>query len=308
MLAEEFGNDTTIVGLFACRVSSVYNPLPADYRARLEWKMDSNDEKYLNCILDCLRTSATYKPKFGQRRSDGLALPEFQDLYRGDAFYNWFGLDNPAIYAAHKAAGGITSVYRQIGIGCERVFRQALQDTLNLSESDAAWSYETEGTDGRKRRLSLDGRIPLSRVRDAAARERVQEWMERSARDFDIEIGMFTSLTGAVFEVRQGYKSKDSKRQNADIENAVTAYTRSYLPCVAVLSNQIDGDVLARYRSAKWTVITGVLGLNDSTKSTYDFMRDVVGYDLAEFFNRNEAAIRSEVENVVNTLLQSGEP
>jgi hypothetical protein len=139
------------------------------------------------------------------------------------------------------------------------------------------------------------------------ARRRVHDWMDRSARELDIESGMFSSLTGTVFEVRQGYKSKDSKRQNADIENAVTAYTRSYLPCLVLLSNQIDGDVLARYRSAKWTVVTGVLGLNDATKSTYDFMRDVIGYDLAAFFNRNEGAIRDEVEKVVNTLLLSGE-
>ena len=132
--------------------------------------------------------------------------------------------------------------------------------------------------------------------------------MELSADALDIEPGVLSSLTGAVFEVRQGYKSKDSKRQNADIENAVTAYTRSYLPCVVVFSNQIDGDILSRYRSAKWTVITGILNLNDPTKSTYDFMRDVVGYDLAGFFNRNEDAIRDEVESIVNTLLVSGKP
>ena len=119
-------------------------------------QMTSTDEKYLQTIVECLRTSSKYKPKFGQRGSDGLMLNEFQDLYRDDPFYNWFGLDNPAIYAAHKAAGGITSVYRQIGIGCERVFRHILQDTLGLSESDVVWSYETEGTDGRKRRLSLE--------------------------------------------------------------------------------------------------------------------------------------------------------
>lgn len=269
--------------------------------------MAANDDKYLQTIVECLRTSAAYKPKFGQRRSEGLTLPEFQGLYRGDPFYNWFGLDNPAIYAAHKAAGGITSVYRQIGIGCERVFRQILQDTLHLSEAEVTWSYETEGTGGRKRRLSLDGRIPLDGIGNMEARGRVHDWMERSAKELDIESGMFSSLTGTVFEVRQGYKSKDSKRQNADIENAVTAYTRSYLPCVVLLSNQIDGDVLARYRSAKWAVVTGVLGLDDATKSTYDFMRDVIGYDLAAFFNRNEDAIRDEVEQVVNTLLLSGE-
>jgi len=30
-------------------------------------------------------------------------LQEFQALYQADPFYNWFGLDNPLMYAAHKA-------------------------------------------------------------------------------------------------------------------------------------------------------------------------------------------------------------
>jgi len=31
-------------------------------------------------------------------------------MYRSDPFYNWVGLDNPLMYAAHKAAGGMTSI------------------------------------------------------------------------------------------------------------------------------------------------------------------------------------------------------
>ena len=95
---------------------------------------------------------------------------------------------------------------------------------------------------------------------------------------------IFDNLTGTVFEVRQGYKSKDSKRQNADIANAVTAYTKAYLPCAVILSGQIDGDILSRYRLEKWAVVTGLVGANDPLSSTYDFMRDVIGYDLAASF------------------------
>ena len=69
--------------------------------------MASNDDKYLQTIVECLRTSAAYEPKFGQRRAQGLTLPEFQGLYNADPFYNRFGLDNSAICAARKAAGGI---------------------------------------------------------------------------------------------------------------------------------------------------------------------------------------------------------
>jgi len=53
-----------------------------------------------------------------------------------------------------------------------------------------------------------------------------------------------STITGTIFEVRQGYKSKDSKRQNADIANAATAYTKADFPCAVILSAQIDEDIL----------------------------------------------------------------
>ena len=269
--------------------------------------MNTDDSRYVRTIVDCVQVCASYKPKFGQARSQGLTLHQFQDLYRNDPFYSWFGLNNPMLYAAHKAAGGMTSIYRQIGIGCERVFRQILQDSLGLSAEDAVWSYEATMPSGKTRKLSLDGRVPLDSISDQAAREMFHDWMRQSASMLGVDPKVFNSLTGAVFEVRQGYKSKDSKRQNADIANAATAYIKSYLPCAVILSNQIDQDVLQRYREEKWSVITGTLGQNDPLTSTYDFMRDVVGYDLASFFERNAQTLQAEVDKVLRALLVLGE-
>jgi len=265
--------------------------------------MTNGDARYLKTIVNSVRVCANYQPKFGQGRGDGLTLRQFQDLYQGDPFYSWFGLDNPMMYAAHKAAGGMTSVYRQIGIGCEKVFRQVLQDALGLSATDVVWSYETPTPGGKTRKLTLDGRVPLESINDPAARKRFQDWMKQSADALGVDPKVFASLTGVVFEVRQGYKSKDSKRQNADIANASTAYIKSYMPCAAILSNQIDGDILLRYRAEKWSVITGVVGRNDPLTPTYDFMRDVVGYDLAAFFERNTETLRKEVDTVLRALL-----
>ncbi|WP_337877570.1 hypothetical protein [Elioraea sp.] len=265
--------------------------------------MTASDARYLKTIVNSVRVCATYKPKFGQGRGDGLTLRQFQDLYQGDPFYNWFGLDNPMMYAAHKAAGGMTSVYRQIGIGCEKVFRQILQDALGLSAADVIWSYETPTPGGKTRKLTLDGRVPLDSIKDQAARSRFQDWMKQSADGLGVDPKVFASLTGTVFEVRQGYKSKDSKRQNADIANASTAYIKAFLPCAVILSNQIDGDILVRYRMEKWAVLTGVVGRNDPLSSTYDFMRDVIGYDLAGFFERNTETLRAEVDQVLRALL-----
>jgi len=264
---------------------------------------NDNDSRYLQTILTSIRVCAKYRPKLGHGIGAGYSLEQFQTLYQADPFYSWFGLDNPLMYAAHKAAGGMTSVYRQIGLGCEKVFRLVLQDALGLSDESSRWSYEVTGANNKKRKLHLDGRVPFGEVADAAAQVRFKEWMKSAANSIGVADNVFASLTGTVFEVRQGYKSKDSKRQNADIANAATAYIKGYLPCAIILSDQIDGDILVRYRAEKWSVLTGVVGLNDPLRSTYDFMQDVVGYDLAAYFKRNSKVLRDEIDIVLKALL-----
>ncbi len=214
--------------------------------------MSKNDKKYLKIVLDPIRVSAEYKPKFGQgSKGGGLSLKKFQSLYQSDPFYCWFGLDNPLMYTAHKVAGGMTSVYRQIGIGCEKLFRTILQDCLGLSVEDSSWSYEAHTADGRVRKLHLDGRVPLDKIKDKVARRKFRQWMKDSA-----------SLI------------------------------------------QIDSDILLRYRAEKWAVITGVTGTSEPLLSTYDFLEDVVGYDLAAFFSRNQEILKNEVDSVLRKLLK----
>lgn len=266
--------------------------------------MKKKDALYLDLVLDPIRVCAKYKPKFGQgSKGDGLTLDQFQTLYQSDPFYSWFGLDNPMMYAAHKAAGGMTSVYRQIGIGCEKLFRTVVKDALGLSESDVKWSYNIPLPNGKSRTLYLDGRVPLDKIAERTKRKRFHAWMKDSAESIGVDQKIFKSLTGTIFEVRQGYKSKDSKRQNADIANAATAYTKAYFPCAVILSAQIDSDILLRYRAEKWAVVTGLIGANNPLISTYDFMRDIIGYDLAAFFKRNSKTLRSEIDTVLKALL-----
>lgn len=266
--------------------------------------MKHNDTEYLNLVLEPIRVCGKYKPKFGKgAKGGGLTLAQFQTLYQSDTFYSWFGLDNPLMYAAHKAAGGMTSVYRQIGIGCEKLFRAVLKDSLELSDADVTWSYEVPLPSGKTRTLYLDGRVPLNNIPNKAKRNRFQAWMTAYSSSIGVDQKVFASLTGTIFEVRQGYKSKDSKRQNADIANAATAYTKAYFPCAVILSTQIDGDILLRCRAEKWAVITGIEGANNPLISTYDFMRDVVGYDLAAFFKRNSKALCAEIDATLKALL-----
>ena len=113
---------------------------------------------------------------------------------------------------------------------------------------------------------------------------------------------MFGSLAGAVFEVRHGYKSRDSKRQNSDIANAAMAYAKGYFPCAMIMSTQIGQDVLARYRDERRTVMTGTVGESGPLSSTCDFMKDAIGCDLAAFFERSGPILRRELQRVLEAL------
>jgi hypothetical protein len=155
---------------------------------------------------------------------------------------------------------------------------------------------------GGARTLYLDARIPFKLLKDNKIQDRFAVWIEQSSTLLGINSRIKESLEGVVFEVRQGYKSKDSKRQNADIANAATAYTKAYLPCVAILSSQIDDDVALRYTEEKWLLLKGVDDPS-TTRSIYAFMKVVVGFDLAAFFQRNRVSLRKEVHTVLSSLL-----
>lgn len=265
--------------------------------------MDNNN--LVNIFLSPLLECADYQPRFGNSsKQEGVSLNDFMTLYGSDPFYSWIGLDSSYMYFAHKAAGSMTSIYRQIGIGCERLFRQILfEQTGYVDYSSSQWSYITKTKSGKEKTLSLDGRLEINDICNALIRKNVVNWIHDYLVYLDVDV---RELRGAVFEVRQGYKSKDSKRQNADLDNATVAYSMSYLPVFTIFSSQIDQDIALRYHNGKCGIITGTLS-GSSMTSLYKFCDDVLLFDLAYFFERNSSLIRTEVTKILKTLFEINE-
>lgn len=260
-----------------------------------------HDKQLREVFLTPVRKCALYKPAFGKGQKGGLNLPGFQALYGGDSFYAWLGLDDPSVYAAHKAAGGLTSVYRQIGIGSERLFRVILEHALNLDEQQLNWSYDYQKPDGKYGTHTLDALVKLEDLRPKAS-SRFEEWLNSSQNLVGADLNGRYSLAGSVFEVRQGYKSADSKRQNADLRYGIRAYQANLLPVFAIMSSQVSEPVLRRYRSDGMLVLTGVLN-DDPTISTFAFFNQVVKFDLVGFFERNKESIQVEIKQIISQLL-----
>ncbi|MDQ1155324.1 hypothetical protein [Brevundimonas sp. SORGH_AS_0993] len=258
----------------------------------------NDDQRYREILLTPIRICADYRPAFGTSRGqEEITLDAFKRLFGTDPLYHWLGLDSPLLYAAHKAAGGMTSVYRQVGIGCERLVRAIIQDSLSLDDEAVRWGYDSIRSDGKNQRLTLDARIDGDHL-DKKARSRLSKWLVSASE----RINQHRDIKGAVFEVRQGYKSADAKRQNADLRFGLAAYDERYLPVVMVISTQVSSVVIERYRQNKLLVLTGSESI-DATRSTYAFFDSVIGYSLNDFFQRNTAAIRAEVTGVLEALL-----
>lgn len=240
-------------------------------------------------------------PKFGNSQNkNGVSLKEFMKLYGNDPFYSKIGLNSPFMYAAHKASGGMTSIYRQIGIGCERLFRQIIMDATEYPDySFSQWSYKTKTKSGKDKILSLDGRLEMSAIQNYKVKRSVKDWIDHYCDILDVDP---VSIQGAVFEVRQGYKSKDSKRQNGDLDNATVAYAYHYLPIFTVFSSQIDNDIVLRYKNSRCGIITGTL-IGDEFSSLYHFSQRILGFDLLDFLDNNSKEIQKVVNNVLKTLL-----
>ncbi len=252
------------------------------------------EKKYFGIIKRSLKVCKTYRPHFGQTK--GVTLEQFTAIYSNDQFYSWLGLGRPEVYEAHRIAGVITSLYRQIGIACQEIFVQIIRDKLGLSKEDSSWSVAEE-------KRTLDARIDCDHIRDENMKEKVKKWLAEAADFLEKQLkeekaSRLKNLKGAVFEVRQGYKSRDAKRQNADLVHASKAYESEYLPVLVLFSNQIDGVVNERYRRNGWLILYG----NPSgTKldSTYVFAKEVLDFDLADFFRRKQKSIRKLINDIL---------
>jgi len=205
------------------------------------------------------------------------------------------------MYEAHKAAGAMSSLYRQLGIGCERLLRAVIQDELGLTAEQVAWAYTYTKDDGSKAEHTLDARIDVRHLTDAAAKQRLKTWLSRASTDLKLEPKRAQELQGVVLEIRQGYKSADSKRQNADLRFGARAASEDYLPIIAIVSRQASDTVCRRYRNALILVLRGTFSAD--VTSTFSFFNDVVGYDLITFFRTNQEQLRREIGKVLKGVL-----
>jgi hypothetical protein len=256
------------------------------------------EERYLNYLLDSIRVAARKPPQLGTRKD--VSLEDFKRLYGADPFYAWIGFDSDLLYTAHKAGAAMTSLYRKLGDGCQDLWRAIIRDQFGVAEKDAKWEY-TVPTDTGPRKRTLDGRIDVLDFPESDALHRFQaDWLPRAKE----KLGAKINPRGAVFEVRQGYKSQDAKRAGGDVDNAGRIALESSLPSLVVFSNQLPEQIARRYATAGWLILRGTT-VDDSLQSTFAFAKDIMGFDLAGLLHESSARLRSETEAILAEVLEA---
>lgn len=240
------------------------------------------DEYFFNIFISPLRKCINYTPKLGLGHKKNISLEFFLDLYSRDPLYSWCGLNSELMYTAHRAAGGMTSIYRQLGIGCENLFREIIIKSTGYTKKESArWAYSTKTKSGKNKILTLDGRLELNDIQNLSVRKNTELWIKDYCHI--LNINPIQASKGAIFEVRQGYKSKDSKRQNGDIDNVAVAWASGYLPIFAIFSSQIDKDNELRYHNNKAGILIGkTSGTNND--SLFLFCKNILNFDIEKFF------------------------
>lgn len=220
--------------------------------------------------------------------------------------------DVPVLFAANYLRTELDEANSNLSKGFFLSFYRVVRELYSFDSPDwplggaRADGRTGSASGGRTHRLSLDGRIRLDHVSDGAKQDRLRNWMTEASELMGLDHNVASALNGVVFEIRQGYKSKDSKRQNADIANAGTAYSQGYLPVLTLLSTQIDSDIADRYTASGWLLLRGYLS-DSPLASTYCFASQILGYDLAGFFKQHTEELKGAVVGVLQVLLGSPE-
>ncbi|MFD2579092.1 hypothetical protein ACFSTD_11785 [Novosphingobium colocasiae] len=102
----------------------------------------------------------------------------------------------------------------------------------------------------------------------------------------------------------KGIKAKTASVKNGDIDNIAVAWAQGYMPVFAIFSGQIDGDLVLRYRNSRGGILFG-RPTGSSTASLFTFCKEVLNFDLADFFTRNSPVIKAEVHETLEALLNA---
>ena len=205
------------------------------------------------------------------------------EALKQDPVFSLFGLTGQEYILAKARGAQVVSLHRKLGDLYQELVSFLFQSALQLSAEEIKFELVRGRSSGAGKR-SLDAKIPFDGLNaEVAARLKAL-----SAKVVAANPKKYPNMParGLGFEVRFCYQIGDSKRINADIENADASLAMGYLPVMLIFCSISLHDPIDRFRSrSKWFVLEGM--------PSYDFLRELTSFDLFGFLQDRSDLIRT---------------
>jgi hypothetical protein len=212
------------------------------------------------------------------KKFPGVADREsFAAMVSNDPAFAPFGLTDDRYIVARLGGNLVTSLHRKIGDLYEALFQYLLRCRFKLGEDYLKFSVEVAIGD-RTQTRSTDGMVPRSYLADIELPLLDSAWQDTD---------------GLAFELRSCYQIGDSKRIQADWDMALALEQTNLTPVMLVFCNTSLQSPVSRL-SASWRLFEG--------EETFGFIRDLTGFDLANFMKNNQPSLTKLVHDALAKL------
>jgi hypothetical protein len=229
------------------------------------------------------------------RRFRGFSdIPVLVRSLSADPVWSLFGLEDEDFVIDKVIGNYVTSVFRKFGDIYESLVKTVLSARLDIPPDGLAHTVDVI-INNKPQPRSIDAMVHLSAIRSrqkraavkAAGLQLIQRLLEPKPTLDD-----FTALG---FEIRCCYQIGDSKRIQADETMGNALLSNKVLPVLMIFcTNSLISPVRRLRRS--WFVTEG--------QDSYDFLRDLTGFDLYSFLRDNSDFLKEEGRKVIEMMLK----
>ena len=235
------------------------------------------EQKILNIVkasLNKVKDFDGYKKFEGVSNSD-----DFKAMIVNDPAFHPFYLNRDKYVTARIGGNLITSIHRKLGDLYEEILLELLHHRYGFPKNYLKFSLNLV-IDGKKQERTTDGRLMLEDINDDSHKAIVKSLLTGN-------------YEGLAMEVRSCYQIGDSKRIQADDHMATALKALNIEPKLVIMCNTSLKSPVKRL-SKNWTLYQG--------KESFDYIRELTGFDLYQFLLDNEKLIRPLMDDIFDML------
>lgn len=233
------------------------------------------DKKALLSTLD--RIIETKVEMIRQTYSE-VAPKEVEKEIKSDALYGLLFRDISEFYVQSVLGGRITtSLHRNFGDIVEMSVREIFKSAFDLDDQLAQSSFTLKSIEKRSTRTT-DVTLPYTALEEKTVgrlRAFHEQLCKRHRRDVE---GLHATCKGVGYEVRQCYKSNDSKRRTADIDMSHLLANKGLAPVMLIFCSSSSASIIQDYnRLSKWLILEGT--------AAFEYVNDVTGFNYRAYLD-----------------------